>query len=163
MVLAIIVGCACRGAFGVGGTKRRLAEAQAERDQGGYEIPSAASSSTRKAAKRSGGIRQRLAASTDAIAAPREDLPLFDSLKKDWARGAMSSAKVLEHVQGAIHQGAQGLGDIENMDGHNAYRTLMHASGTPVGAPDFTWLEIPTTKGESTAHPFLMPHEFFQS
>ena len=164
MVLAIIVGCACRGAFGVGGIKRRLAEAQAERDQGGDEIPSAASSSAHKAAKKSGGgIRQRVVASGDAAAAPEPHRPLFESLKKDWARGAMSSAKVLEHVQGAIYQGAQGMGDIENMDGHNAYRTLMRAFGTPVGAPDFSWLEIPTTKGENTAHPFLMPHEFFQS
>ena len=59
LVLAIILACLCRRALCVGGVKRRLAEA----DQGGDEVPSAASSSSGHKAARSsgGGIRQRLA------------------------------------------------------------------------------------------------------
>ena len=112
---------------------------------------------------RRGGIRQRLAAAMPAESEPELDLPFLDGLKDDGAKGKLSSGKLLMYAQKAITQGATGMGEIENLGGHNAFRSLKKLFGWPKGAPDFHWLEIPTTAGPKTTHPFIMPHEFFAS
>ena len=92
-----------------------------------------------------------------------DDLPLRKTLLKGWATGEMSSSKVLEIASGAAQQGATGLADMSSLGSHNAFRSLQAVFGYPVGAPHMTWLEIPTTAGPRTPHPFLLPHEFFSS
>ena len=70
---------------------------------------------------RSGVIRPRLSTqfgANVAISVHRQGLPLFESLKKDWARGKVTSAKVLEHAQGAIQQGAQFIDNFADIGGH---------------------------------------------
>ena len=174
-MFAIVFWRAFGVAIGGKGIKRRLEEAQGDVGEAQESAHPSGSSSSAPTGRRSGGVRQRIAASIDApsasttggsTAASREHLPLFEGLKQDWARGQVSSKKVLERLQGAIDQGARGLGFVENMGTHNAYRTLMTAFGKPVGAPDFTWAEIPLLvdgKETMTAHPFFMPHDFFKS
>ena len=40
---------------------------------------------------------------------------------------------------------------------------LTNMFGIPAGAPDLTWLEIPTRTNSKPLHQFLLPHEFFSS
>ena len=56
-----------------------------------------------------------------------------------------------------------GMIDWSSLGKHNAFRSLRNLFGIPKGAPELTWLEIPTVSGPRTLHPFLMPHEFFAS
>ena len=88
------------------------------------------------------------------------DGDLVSSLKEDWATGKLSSKKVLEYERGASSQGASGMQGMDGAGGHNAFRFLKNVSGIPAGAPDLTWLEIPTKANSKTLHLFLLLHEF---
>ena len=77
--------------------------------------------------------------------------------------GKLSALQVLEYATGADLQGASGLTRLASIGSDHAFRSLKNVFGIPVGAPDFTWLEIPTIAGPKTVHPFLMPHKFFAS
>ena len=76
--------------------------------------------------------------------------------------GKLSSLQVLEYATGADLQGASGLTRLASLGSDHAFRSLKNVFGIPAGAPDFTWLEIPTIAGPKTVHPFLMPHEFLR-
>jgi len=155
---------------GAVGIKRRLAEAgkaepKPEPDSTSTpgESSTGASSSTPKLR---GGVKQRLQ-HTPADPAPtpttNDHLPLRKTLLTSWSTGELSSAKVLEIAAGAAQQGATGMDDMRSLGSHNAFRSLQSVFGYPAGAPQMTWLEIPTTAGPRTPHPFLLPHEFFSS
>ena len=112
---------------GAGGVRRRAAEAAA---------PSAGSAGPRGVKR---GIRQRLVDAPEppdggddvpgADEAP--DLPLNKSLRRDWARGALSSPKVLEYAAGASTQGASNIEHLAkgNVDARHAHRTVVRALG----------------------------------
>lgn len=39
----------------------------------------------------------------------------------------------------------------------------MNLFGTPQGAPDIDWVELPTSTGQMTPHPVIWPHKFFRA
>ena len=86
------------------------------------------------------------------------DMPLIQSLKRDWAKGKLSSPQVQEYALGAAKQGAQGMGGLAAAGSHgsnpqNLQRSLMATFGKPIGAPDFSWFTVPTASGD-VEHPF---------
>ena len=85
----------------------------------------------------------------------------MSSLNKDWATGKLSSKKVLECARGASSHGASGMQSFDSS--RRAQCLLTNVFGIPAGAPDLTWLEIPTRENSKPLHPFLLPHEFFSS
>ena len=154
-----------------GTLKRRLA-AQGN-DASAASASGAASSSEAPAPKRArgsqgrgGGIRTRVG---EAARQPGEDddqglKPLNRWSVDAWGKGKISSKDVLEIAAAADAQGAVGalqLGSVKHA--RNAQRALVAALGMPSGAPDFTWLEIPTQRGPTAAHPFLLPHLWFEA
>ena len=148
------------------GIKRRLKEAQEQQEQS-TDIPAnpSGSSSSTQAPTQRGGIRRRIMESSEQHETLGIDpeLPLLDSLKKHWSMGQISSARVLEYARGATAQGARGMDRMASIGSHNAFRALKSVFGIPKGAPELAWLEIPTSRGARTSHPFMMPHEFFAS
>lgn len=137
--------------------KRRLAEAEPE-------TPGASSSAATDTAPLFSrtGIRTRVEG-TPAPDAEAEK-PFNDLLVKKWGQGKLSSKVVLEMASAAEKQGAEGatsLGVVKHP--RNAQRALMAALGLPKGAPSFTWAEVPTTAGPKSAHPFLLPHSWFEA
>ena len=93
-----------------------------------------------------------------------DDHPLNDSLVQKWGAGEISAKTVLEIAAGGTAQGAVGadlLGSVKHSQ--NAQRALIGQLGFPEGAPAFVWVEIPTKAGPRTAHPFLLPHLWFES
>ena len=58
-------------------------------------------------------------------------MPFLDGLKEDWAKGKLSSGKLLMHAQRAIKQCATGMSEIEQLGGHNAFRSLKKLFGLP--------------------------------
>ena len=95
------------------------------------------------------------------------DMPLIRSLKRDWAKGKLSSPQVQEYALGAAKQGAQGMGGLAGAGSHgsnpqNLQRSLMATFGKPIGAPEFSWFTVPTASGD-VAQPFLLPHSWLQS
>ena len=168
LAFALLVLWVCVPVAGVkGGIKRRLQEHQEREreheDEHAANTEAARSSTDRIVRTRAGGVRQRLAASSASSSTTAEKYPMFESLRKDWARGKVASAKVLEYISGAIAQGAEGMSNLQNVGDHNAYRTLLSAFGMPTGAPEITWLDIPTVRSARTPHPFIMPHNFVAS
>ena len=115
-----------------------------------------------------GGVRSRL----DRKRGRDEEessahLPMVVSMKKDWGKGKVTSAQVQENVWGAVAQGARGMDKLAAAGGsgknpQNMQRALISAFGMPMGAPRFTWIEIPTKAGR-VAHPFLLPHLWFSA
>ena len=108
-----------------------------------------------------GGVRSRL----DRKRGRDEEessahLPMVVSMKKDWGKGKVTSAQVQEYVWGAVAQGARGMDKLAAAGGsgknpQNMQRALISAFGMPMGAPRFTWIEIPTKAGR-VAHPFFV-------
>ena len=156
------------------GIKRRLEEAaKAKADTAPDTAPTPGESSTGASSSTQrprGGIKQRLQrAAADPAPPPAappstpDHLPLRKTLLKSWSSGELSSARILEIAAGAAEQGATGMDDMRSLGAHNAFRSLQSVFGYPAGAPQMTWLEIPTTAGPRTPHPFLLPHEFFNS
>ena len=131
--------------------------------RGDTEESAAASSSQNPQARPRGGIRQRLASHPGATPADADDLPLLEGLKRDWAKGKINSAKVLEYSQRAIRQGATDPGKMADLGAENAFRSLKSLFGWPEGAPTLRWIELPMVGGKKVPHPFLLPHEFFSA
>jgi hypothetical protein len=138
---------------------KRLAEQEAAADAIGQSSSSSAAPAR--------GSRQRLqtleTAATDAAATP-----FTDSLKRDWASGAMSAKKVQQLALDALGQGAHSLDSLagagtEGKYTQNVHRSLLKIFGHPVGAPDIDWINIPGKDGAIITQPFLMPHKFFAS
>ena len=46
---------------------------------------------------------------------------------------------------------------------NNLFRAMRSLLGIPAGAPEISFFEIPTTQGDHSAHPFLLPHDFFSA
>ena len=116
--------------------------------------------------QRKRGIRHRVAEAGPASSSSSAmDQPLCRSLKKDWALGLLSSAKVQEYAWGAAAQGSEGLEDLaragnEGRNPGNIQRALISALGMPEGSCDFTWAEIPMEgHARPQPHPFLLPHQ----
>ena len=107
-----------------------------------------------------GGVRQRLRATDSATAAssnsvPPTELPFNDDLKRDWAKGLLSSAQVQRYAMHSMQQCAVGLEELAAIGtggkhAQNLMRDLVRVFGTPVGAPQFDWYEIPTKRGPRT-------------
>ena len=145
------------------GIKRRLAEAE-EQDEAPSE---AAASSTDTRPK--GGIKRRLeAAETQGSSSSTKKVPFTERVIQKWASGKMSASEVQAAAMDAMAQGARDLDKLSSMGSagdhpQNCLRALKNLLGLPKGAPDVTWVEIPTSRGAKTLHPFLMPHDFFAS
>ena len=156
------------------GLKRRLEEAAAAKADRAPLTPASSSDPAHSAAQR-GGVRQRLneAASSSGSAAaatppPGVTSPLYESLRRDWARGLLSSHKVQEYALGASQHNAWGMDELGRLGAggkhpQNMFRELVRRFGSPPGAPYIQWVEIPTKHGKATPHPVLFPHEFFRS
>ena len=126
--------------LGAVGIKRRLAENQdVAPDSSADASTSAASSSSGLR----GGIRQRLAANVEGAVDPTPvPGPLYQSLKRDWAKGVITSKQVQEYAWGAWQQGASGMqsmGATGNSGKNPSYmfKAMKHLLGMPTGAPDF--------------------------
>ena len=144
------------------GIKRRLMEADDEGGGRNDEGCSAVGDATRR-----GGVARRVAGASSSSSSSTKT-PLNNDLRKDWARGKMSSAQVQRIAQSALEQGADDLDAIGAAGSRgeqrgNVFRALKTLFGTPEGAPEIRWIEIPTAAGPSTPHPFLLPHEFFSA
>ena len=123
-----------------------------------------------------GGVHQR--AHADVASRPsvgdsnsvgsEQRLPLNNRLRLDWAKGLISSSQVQAYAFAAQQQGASGVDRLAHIGNsgnnpQNLFRALVNLFGHPKGAPRFDWYEIPTKRGPRTAHPFLLPHTFFQA
>lgn len=146
-----------------GGIKRRLRVGEAT------EAPPAAETRVR------GGLQQRLCSASSSLAPHAEtapcrakrrkleaepedvsNLPLNNTLRRDWARGILPSNKVLEYAAGAAQQGARGLASFIGGD-NNAHRKVVAALGYPEKAPRISWIELPVAGGGLKPHPILCP------
>lgn len=97
-------------------------------------------------------------------AASQADLPLNRAMRRDWAKGHMSSNRVLELSLAASNQGAHGVIRAKaTWDEKHAHRDLLAAIGWPDKAPEIRWIEIPVGhKGEKRPHPVICPIETFR-
>ena len=144
--------------------KKRLAEYEAVKSDP-IDAASATASSSSAAPR---GSRQRLnqqESLTGPLTEPITARPLTDSLKRDWAAGHLTARKVQQYALDALKQGAHSLGDIAATGAHgkapqHIHRSLLKIFGTPKGAPEFDWVNIPGKNG-FICQPFLMPHKFF--
>jgi hypothetical protein len=128
---------------------------------GSSSSASTASGCSKSTSSSTRSVRQRLTATCTA------DLPLVNSLRRDWAKGLISAKQVQEYAHGAQLQGANFLGDLAKAgtfgkNPQNIQRSLIQLFGKPVGAPDFNWFKIPLKNGRYALHPFLLPHKFFE-
>ena len=69
-------------------------------------------------------------------------------LKRDWAKGKMSSNDLQQHALAAMESGARGVNKIAAMGNwgenpKNMARALVSALGMPDGAPEIDWFNIP--------------------
>ena len=123
---------------GRGGIKKRIAEYKSKDDKPEPDDTEPAPKKLR------GGIKQRVEAyqantgsasssSGQAGSVGQDQLPMWQSMKKRWAKGKLSSKDVLELAQGATKQGATGFDRLEGMSAANAARTLRNVLGYPSG------------------------------
>lgn len=161
MANIMMILCFASVAFAMPGSqKRRLERAGAEAD--GTDPGAGASSSS---APR-GSLRRRLdRASQGASSAAERPSPLAGTLMKQWASGQLSSAKVQEIAEAATASNAEGVGGLSSAGPsgrhpQNLQRSLLRMFGRPSGAPDFTWVRVPTSTGHAL-HPVFLPHQFF--
>ena len=154
-----------------GGVKRRLEQASAtETTASGSSNTASTGLSSSTSSSRT--LRQRLSgttANTEPCTASisTQDLPLVNSLRRDWAKGLLSAKKMQEYAWGAQFQGAEGMGDIakagtSGANPQNIQRSLINLFGQPLGAPPIDWYRIPMKVGH-VFHPFLLPRKFFQA
>lgn len=114
-----------------------------------------------------GGVRHRLL--EPGSTSTSSHLPLFRSLKRDWARGKITSAQVQEYAAGASAAGAPSLGALAGAGQAgtrpgNLFRSLVSAFGMPPGAPEFFWADIPVAgQKDLVPQPFILPHMLFHS
>jgi hypothetical protein len=143
------------------GLKRRLGDARELREEAAVQV------APPQSVPRRGSLKQRLERTAQQDSCPK-DVPLVKSLKKAWAKGEITSRHVQEFALGAQEQGAIGMARISATGSHgvhpgNIARDLLAAFGKPAGAPEISWIEIPTKHSTKTPHPFLLPHLFFAS
>ena len=74
---------------------------------------------------------------------------------------------VQEFAHAALRQGAAGVDRAAALGAFGENPRMIHQGlvrlfGSVRGAPEFTWIPVPTTKGE-TFVPVLLPHRFFAS
>ncbi len=165
LILALSMGT--HSVQGMGWKRRVERAAEAEQSENGAEIGE--DSKVDKRAK-TGGWRQRISGAEAGMGggSSSSEGPLTRSLMRDWAKGLLSSGKLQEYAAGALAQGATGFDRLARVGTYgkhpqNAYRDLVSLLGLPKGAPELTWLNIPTRRGPRTPHPFFLPHKFFQS
>ena len=147
-----------------GGIQRRMREHEAA------EVAADAASTSSGVPLPKGGMKRRVEAefgggSSSSSKKPKG--PLVDKLIKKWAAGKISAKDVQDTAFAAVGQGAEGMDGLSALgksgqQPQNCYRALKNLLGLPSGAPTFSWAEIPTIHGPRTAHPFLLPHEFFR-
>eukprot|EP00959_Pyramimonas_sp_CCMP1952_P161766 3382330-Pyramimonas_sp.AAC.1 len=82
-------------------------------------------------------------------------------MRRDWAKGYLPAATVVEYAKAASEQGANGA-DMISGDPRNAHRFLVSALGYPKQAPEPEWIEIPHINKTAVAHPFLCPLKWVQ-
>ena len=143
-----------------GTLKRRIERAESAQDDAASHNDAASSSDQPR-----GTLRRRIERAEGAQEIAQEDLPLVGTLKRNWAKGKISSAMVQEIAHGAEAQGAGGMSALSSAGtsgkhAQNLQRSILKYFGSPPGAPDFSWIQIPTTKGH-TIHPIFLPHEYF--
>ena len=169
MLAALWVMPSMCGVSGVG-IKRRLREAEEAELAAGPSASSTAQSSSSTFQPR-GGVRQRQAAAeaaeigTESPVRHPQQGPLWKGLVRRWAAGKISAGELQKLAAEAMDQGASQMGDMAKLGNfganpQNAYRALKTLLGLPSGAPGFQWAAIPTSRGDRTMHPFLMPHDF---
>ena len=153
--------------------KQRLAEREALEDRmqalrrrAGRGESAASEPSSSSGAPQGGGAVQRLAR-WEAATEQTEPTPWTHTLKRDWARGRLSSVRVQEYAKDSAAQGARHLEGVAGTGSAGAnpshvHRDLLKLFGNPRGAPSIDWVDIPTKNGRE-AHPFLFPHKFFAS
>ena len=122
--------------------------------------PALAATSTRT------NLRQRCAPASSPDDAGDEGVPrITRSLRRDWARGKLTSRQVQEYAEGAQQSGAIGLDKLARAGASgrhpaNVQRALLTYFGRPKGAPKVEWVELPMKDGKRRAHLFLFPHSF---
>jgi hypothetical protein len=84
---------------------------------------------------------------------PARDLPFNKLMRRDWAKGVLSSPKVLEYCNAASKQGATQVLTNATAGAKNAHRTMLRAMGWPTSAPPITWLDL----GGGAVHPIVCP------
>ena len=141
-----------------GGVRKRVLEDISHDNSG-----AASSSDVDPSARRS--IRSRVVAETHQPVA--SELPLLQTLKRDWGKGLLSSRQVQEYSlaaekQGAIGMSAAAAAGSSGKNPQNLQRSLLHVFGKPAGSPEFTWCEVATKRGKQL-HPFMLPHMWFSS
>eukprot|EP00959_Pyramimonas_sp_CCMP1952_P458621 9476923-Pyramimonas_sp.AAC.1 len=113
-----------------------------------------------------GGVRQRSSRSAVSNEPSPEAGPFSRTMRKDWATGTLSSAKVQEYAFAAQQQGAEGLDNLAAVGTYgkwpqNLLRDLKNLFGYPLGSPPIDWVEVPMKHGRKIAHPVIFPHKFF--
>jgi hypothetical protein len=73
---------------------------------------------------------------------------------------------VQEYAFNAQAQGAHGLDGMAKAGSSgkhvsNIHKALVALFGRPKGAPELSWVNIPTASSPGKAHPFLFPQNFF--
>ena len=138
---------AAQGAPKRGGVRKRLMdEVDLTCEPEGMGSSSSSSANTRS-------LRARIA---DSQPEPEvlEDLPLTNSLKRDWAKGDLTARQVQEYAAGAEAQGAVGVGNVaaagaRGQHPQNIQRTLIKLFGQPRGRPMWTgWRYQPRALGD---------------
>ena len=81
--------------------------------------------------------------------------PLNEFLRKEWARGKLTTPQIQQIALKAMQQGAPGMERMAAMGGsgkhpQNLYRAMKHLLGWPKGAAPVSFIEIPTVRGAKT-------------
>ena len=151
------------------GIKRRLAAADEQRESDTRaDVGDAGSGAPR------GGVRTRIAraSSGSASASTATELPperpLWDDLRREWAKGGITTRHVQQFAHSAMRQGAEGMDEMARMGAsgkhtQNMFRAMQTVLGYPTGSPPMEWFAIPTRASRHASHPFLLPHRFFSS
>jgi hypothetical protein len=121
---------------------------------------SSSSASTTTPAHGKGGVRARAATpSLKQQPLVSADQPFNKCMRRDWARGTLSSPQVIEYSVAAASQGAKGVGRLDcAASSKNAHRLVMRALGYPQEAPPIDWIELPN----GTSHPIICPIAQFE-
>ena len=169
-LIIIFLAAAFSPSVGVG-IKRRIADAKAETIddscslEGSCELRSARHDVPLegKVHEDRGGIRQRIRRVSENE--PPVSTGFTEALKRNWAKGTLSSPLLQDLSETASAQGASGVEHIMKIGAkgkhpQNYFRDLKVAFGWPSLAPSFSWFDIPGKNG-IISQPFLLPHEFF--
>ena len=140
------------------GVKQRIEIAE---DEDVDMEPHAQASSSRGMLKRLGVddaiAAEKAASSSISYSFMSDKYPFTKSIVTDWAKGLVSSEKLLERCTGACEQGASGVGKLERSSSKgfarvNAHRDAVRAIGWPPSAPPAKWIKIPLLGGMKAPH-----------